>query len=61
MIATVVECDLCGKQLRMYGTNSMEFVVKRASEHCWEIGKKHLCDECKEKNVCSEHIQEDNE
>lgn len=59
MIATVVECDWCGKQLRIYGTNSIEFVTKCAGEFGWEMGKKHMCNECRERKVSADNKQQE--
>ena len=62
MIATVVECDCCGKQLRIYGANGIVFTIRHSREFGWSMGKRHLCDECrKRKAVCSKHTKEDKE
>lgn len=59
MIATVIECDHCGKQLRLYGANGIVYATRKSRECGWSIGKRHLCNDCrKRKVVCSQHTEE---
>ncbi len=51
MIATVVECDCCKKQLRIYGANGIVYVTRHAREFGWSMGKRHLCEECRKKKT----------
>ena len=51
MIATVIECDRCGKQLRLYGANGIVYATRKSRECGWSIGKRHLCNDCRKRKV----------
>ena len=47
MFATSIFCDKCGCGLQFSSIEPKWFVVKKAREDGWSVGKRHLCPECR--------------
>ena len=53
MFATIIFCDKCGIGLQFSSIEPKWFVIKKARENGWSVGKRHLCPECRgEKKKC---------
>ena len=50
MFATIIFCDKCDRGIQFPSIVPKYFIVKRARENGWSIGKRHLCSECRDGN-----------
>lgn len=48
MFATIIFCDKCGIGIQFSSIEPKWFVIKKARDNGWSIGKQHLCPECRD-------------
>lgn len=46
---TAVHCDGCGDTIFICRIVSKQYITEKARQSGWNIGKYHLCSECKKK------------
>ena len=59
MFVTSIYCDKCGIGLQFSSIEPKWFVVKKAREYGWSIGKRHLCHECRDGSRKAGKLNED--
>ena len=50
-IATEMYCDACGEIRHLNGSVGKNLMERLARKDGWQIGKYHLCPECKDKGI----------